>query len=101
MTGALESTILIAFGVMCAGVFTVGFAFLLRAAIAARRMSRRANAMVPRALLSQLHFAQLDAKRTAKTVKELSTLAPRMAIACGSIVHSANAYRALLARLGV
>ena len=99
MAGTLESTILIAFGVVCAGVFALGFSFLVRDAVLAQRMSRRANAMVPRALLSQLHFAQLDAKRAGKTFRALSALAPRAAFACASILHSVNAYRALLARL--
>jgi hypothetical protein len=99
MASVLESTILIAFGAACAVAFAVGFAFLVRNAIVAQRLARRANAMVPRALLSRLQFAQRDAKRTAKTMKELSALTPRVAIACASILQSINTYRALIARL--
>jgi len=99
MAGVLESAILYASVAVCAVVFAFGLVFFVRDLLAAERMSRRANAMVPRALLSQLHFAQLDAKRTARTFKEMSALAPRAVIASASILQSVNTYRALLARL--
>lgn len=99
MAGALESTILYVSVAVCAVVFAFGSLFFVRAAIQGERLSRRANAMVPRALLSQLHFAQLDAKRTSKTFNEIMKLVPRAAIASASIVQSILTYRALLARL--
>jgi hypothetical protein len=99
MAGALESTILYVSVAICAVVFAIGSAFFVRAGILGERMSRRANAMVPRALLAQLHSAQLDAKRASKTFNEIVKLAPRAVIASASIAQSIIAYRALLARL--
>ena len=99
MAATLESTILTVSIATCAGVFAVALFFFARDVFAAKRLSQRANAMVPQQLLSQMRFAQLDAKRTATTFKELSKVAPRAAIASASILHSIGIYRALLARL--
>ncbi len=91
--------IVIAFAVVCVPVFGIGLYFFVRDVLAGMRLSRQARAIVPRMLLSQLHFAQLDAKRSAKTFKAIGALAPRAAIASASILASVNTYRALLARL--
>lgn len=91
--------IVIAFAVVCIPIFGFAFYFFARDVLVGVRLSRRAQAMVPHALRSQLRFAQLDAKRTAKTFKAIGALAPRAAMASASILASVNTYRALLARL--
>ena len=91
--------IVIAFALACIIVFGVAFVILARDVVIGLRLARRADAIVPRALLSQLRFAQIDAKRTAKAFKAIGELAPRAAVASASILASINTYRALLARL--
>ena len=93
--------IAVGFAIVCALLYAAAAAFFARAMVIGVRVSQRAKTMVPHALLSQLRFAQLDAKRTAKTVKEASALAPRAAVASASILESISFYRALLARLGL
>ncbi|HTX02845.1 MAG TPA: hypothetical protein VMD07_04135 [Candidatus Acidoferrales bacterium] len=89
----------IAFAAVCVPVFAVALFFLARAMLAGIRVTHRAKALVPRTLISQVRFAQLDAKRIASAFKAIGALAPRAAIASASIVASLNTYRALLARL--
>jgi hypothetical protein len=91
--------IVIAFAAVCVPVFVIALYLFISDLLAGMRLSRRANAMVPRTLLSHVHVAQLDAKRTAQTFKAIGALAPRAAMASASILASVNTYRALLARL--
>jgi len=91
--------IFIAFTVVCVSLFGVALYFFVRALLAAAQLSRRANAMVPRPLLAQVHVAQIDAKRIAAATNAIGALAPRAGIASASILSSINTYRALLARL--
>jgi hypothetical protein len=93
--------IVIAFTVACVLVFAAAFSCFARAILAAMDLSRRANAMIPRTLLSQMRFAQIDAKRTAKSLNAIGALTPRAAMASASILSSVNTYRALLARWGL
>jgi len=93
--------IVIAFTLANVLVFAVAFAYVLRAALTAHRLSLRARAIVPRTLLSQLRFARIDAKRIAKSLSGIGALAPRAAMASASIISSVNTYRAMLARWGL
>jgi hypothetical protein len=93
--------IVVAFTIACVLVFAAAFYSFARAVLIAMHLSRRANAMVPRTLLSQLRFAQIDAKRTAKSVGAIGALTPRAGMASASILASVHTYRALLARWGL
>jgi len=88
-----------AFGVVCIPIFVIALFIFVRAMLEGVRVARRANAIVPVTLLSQVRFAQIDAKRAAKAFKETGALAPRAALAIASILASIETYRAYVARL--
>lgn len=91
--------IVVAFAIVCVPVFLVALALFVRAVLLAMRLSQRAQAMVPHSIIAQLHFAQIDAKRTAQSFKAIAALTPRAAVASASIVASIERYRATIARL--
>lgn len=92
----IETAILWFFVAACAVVFACAGVAMIRAALVAKELSRKAKRIVPERLVAQMRVAQEDARRAQRAFAQLVLVLSRAAVALLSISRSVASFRAQL-----
>lgn len=96
---SLQTAVAVGFGAACVAVYLGALVQLLRTALAARALARRAQALRPADLPAQLRVARADAARAANALRQMPALGARAAVAAASIAHSVSIARDAVLRM--